>query len=449
MRQKDTVPLVSKGGVVMSTKEETRKMRKVNMKIFPTYKKLAWDYLFFYTIDFLFLTQVKGISAADVVLKSTFYSLFSILLQIPANIIVEFLGRKNSIVLGNVLNCFYMVVIMLSRNLGDLIFAEFICAISFAIKNIAEPSLLNESIPPSKYKGQIYSKISAKGAAGYYLFNAISKIIAGFLFTINGYLPIICSLAVLVIVSIISIGFIEPLKKSKKNVNDLLGKKQLKDIKEGFAYILKSDRLKALLLCVFLISPLLAILSNYHVSLLEDLNLSSILISIIAAVGSFISSYASKKQEAYHNKLKNKSLIILASMLSISTLIAGICGLKAEEYIILLIIVIFTNLIYNFGQGMYYTIIDKYLRNFSNKEIDTKIFSAKNLFSNIGRVVGGLCASFLLDKMATAYCMIIMGVIFTILYILMGKYMKTRIGLKPEQYSKEETKYDEQIQGEV
>ena len=448
MRQKGTVPLVSKGGVVMSTKEETRKMRKVNMKIFPTYKKLAWDYLFFYTIDFLFLTQVKGISAADVVLKSTFYSLFSILLQIPANIIVEFLGRKNSIVLGNVLNCFYMVVIMLSRNLGDLIFAEFICAISFAIKNIAEPSLLNESIPPSKYKGQIYSKISAKGAAGYYLFNAISKIIAGFLFTINGYLPIICSLAVLVIVSIISIGFIEPLKKSKKNVNDLLGKKQLKDIKEGFAYILKSDRLKALLLCVFLISPLLAILSNYHVSLLEDLNLSSILISIIAAVGSFISSYASKKQEAYHNKLKNKSLI-LASMLSISTLIAGICGLKAEEYIILLIIVIFTNLIYNFGQGMYYTIIDKYLRNFSNKEIDTKIFSAKNLFSNIGRVVGGLCASFLLDKMATAYCMIIMGVIFTILYILMGKYMKTRIGLKPEQYSKEETKYDEQIQGEV
>ena len=132
---------------------------------------------------------------------------------------------------------------------------------------------------------------------------------------------------------------------------------------------------------MFLISPLLAILSNYHVSLLEDLNLSSILISIIAAVGSFISSYASKKQEAYHNKLKNKSLIILASMLSISTLIAGICGLKAEEYIILLIIVIFTNLIYNFGQGMYYTIIDKYLRNFSNKEIDTKIFSAKNLCS--------------------------------------------------------------------
>ena len=48
--------------------------------------------------------------------------------------------------------------------------------------------------------------------------------------------------------------------------------------------------------------------------------------------------------------------------------------------------------------------------------------------------------------MSTAYCMIIIGVIFTIIYVLLAKYMKTRIGLKPEEYSKEETKYDEQKQ---
>ena len=31
-------------------------MRKRNMKLFPIYKKIASDYLFYYTIDFLFLT---------------------------------------------------------------------------------------------------------------------------------------------------------------------------------------------------------------------------------------------------------------------------------------------------------------------------------------------------------------------------------------------------------
>jgi len=146
-----------------------QKMRKRNMKIFPIYKKLSWDFLFYYTIDFIFLTQVKNISPADVVLTGSAYSFFTIIMQIPANIIIEFLGRKNSLVLGNILNCIYMVMIMLSKNLADLIFANFICALAFSIKNITEPTLLNESIPASRYKGDIYSKIDSKGASGYYV----------------------------------------------------------------------------------------------------------------------------------------------------------------------------------------------------------------------------------------------------------------------------------------
>ena len=191
---------------------------------------------------------------------------------------------------------------------------------------------------------------------------------------------------------------------------------------------------------------LLAILTNYHVSLLEDLNISSISIGIIAAVGSLISAYASNIQQSYHHKLRNKTLVTTAMMLSISTIIGGICGLKADQYVVLLIIVILTNLVYNFCYGMYHTIIDKYLRNFTNKNIDTKIFAAKNFFSNIVRVIAGLFASFLLDKTKTAYCMIIIGVLYTILYVLMNKYMKGRIGLKPEEYPKEDVKYDEQKQ---
>lgn len=427
----------------MNNKEEKQKMRKTNMRIFPTYKKLAWDYLFFYTIDFLFLTQIKGISAADVVLKSTFYAFFIIILQIPANIIVEFLGRKNSMILGNILNCLYIVVIMLSRSLSDLIFAELISAIACSIKNIAEPSLLNASIPSSKYKSKIYSKINAKGAAGYYLLNSISKIVAGFLFAINGYLPMICSLSVLIIVTILSMGFIEPIQKKRRNMNELLGKKQLKDIKEGFVYVFKSERLKALILCAALIVSLLNILGNYYVSLLEELKISAIMIGIIAAVGTFISSYTSKKQEKFHNKMKNKSLITIALMLSVSTTIAGICGLGAQGYEFLIIIIIAMYFIYDIGNGMYYTIIDKYLRNFSNEEIDTKIFATKNLFSGVARVLAGLFASFLLDKTTTVYCMIIIGIIFTVIYLLTERYMRERVGLKPEKYSKEEIKYDE------
>ena len=56
--------------------------------------------------------------------------------------------------------------------------------------------------------------------------------------------------------------------------------------------------------------------------------------------------------------------------------------------------------------------------------------------------VAGFLGAFLLDRMETAYCMIIVGIIFAMLMILVSKFMKSRVGLKPEEYSKEDTKYD-------
>lgn len=365
------------------SKDADIQMRKRNMKLFPTYKKIAWDYLFYYSIDFLFLTQIKHISPADVVLASSIKSLFGIFIQIPANIIVEFLGRKNSIILGNILNCLYMVIFMMTGNLFDLIIAKFISSLASSIKDIAEPSLLNTSIPPSKYKSNIFAKINAKGASGYYLIGAITKIIAGFLFEINGYLPMICSLLSLIIVTTISLFFIEPVKKQKSINKETSIMTQLKDIKEGFTFILKSERLKALILSASFIVSLLSILINYRTNLMQEIGTPAFLIGIISAILSISSSYASKKQENFNNKFKNKSIILIALMASISTIIAGMLGLKAKQIPILLLLIVLAFAISKFAHGMYYTIMDRYFRNFTNKDIDTKIFAVKNLFVNI------------------------------------------------------------------
>ena len=192
-----------------------------------------------------------------------------------------------------------------------------------------------------------------------------------------------------------------------------------------------------------LISALISILTSYNVSLLEDIEVSSVIIGVISAMMSLMSSFASKKEIKFHKRFKNKSIITIALILSINCIICGICGIGAKTSYILFGIIIVGLLGYGFSEGMYYTIRDKYLGNFSNKKIDTKIFAVNQLFSNISKVIAGIIASFLLDRMKTAYCMIIVGIMFTILYILTEKYMKTRVGLKPEEYSKEERKYDE------
>jgi len=429
----------------METKEEKQKMRKRNMKLFPIYKMLSWDLLFFYTINFLFLTQVKNISAAEVVLTDSFYALFVMILQIPINIIIAFLGKKKSLVLGNFTLVVYITIVIFSRNIYDLILANFISALGYGIKETVQVALLKESIPPSKYKNQIFSKINSKGATGYYVLNMISQIVAGYLFTINGYVPMICTLVILIIATLISTQFIEPNKKAKVNLKETIDMEEIKDIKSGFKFVLKSERLKALILSATFISTLLTILDNYEVNLLENIKLSSIIIGCAGAMNSLISAIASKRENKFNNIFKNKSLTVLSLGLSISAIIAGICGvLKIKENIIGILIILSSYImILGFVYGMYYTIIDRYLMNFANKEIDTKITAIYNLIRSAFRVVFGFLASFILGIASSANALIIVGTIFTIIFIGINKYMKTRLGLKPEEYSKDERKYDE------
>ena len=95
----------------------------------------------------------------------------------------------------------------------------------------------------------------------------ISKVVTGYLFTINGYLPMMCTLTILILATLISTQFIEPNKKAKVSLKEASWMKEISDIKSGFKFVLKSERLKALILSAAFISTLLTILDNYEVNL--------------------------------------------------------------------------------------------------------------------------------------------------------------------------------------
>ena len=416
-------------------------MRKRNMKLFPIYRMLGWDYIFFYTTNFLFLTQVKGIHPADVVLIDSFYALFGIIMQVPATFIIEYLGRKRSMILANFCNCIYMLVVMFSTNLFNLITAELLSSLAFGIKETVDPALLNESIPPSRYKSKIFAKISQKGMANYYIMNAIATVLAGFFYDINPYIPITLSLIITILVTMISTRFIEPQNEKKKHKVQEFN--QLKDIKDSFKFILKSERLKALILFSAISGGVISLMSTYEVSLLEDFDISAKYLCMIFAILGIISGILAKKQEAFHEKYRNKSLCTLFGMIGGTILIAGLCGIIAKQYSVLIIGIIITYMIRYSCQGMYYPLTERYLRNFSNEKIDTKIFTAKNFLKSILSAVIGIMGSFLLDRMNISYCMFIVGFLTILVTILMSQYMKTRVGLKPEEYAKEELQFDE------
>lgn len=68
--------------------------RKYNIRLYSLHRMLTADLLFYYAIEFIFLTQIKGLSAGNVVLASAFGGIFQIMLQIPSTILIEKVRRE-------------------------------------------------------------------------------------------------------------------------------------------------------------------------------------------------------------------------------------------------------------------------------------------------------------------------------------------------------------------
>ena len=61
---------------------EIQRRKNKNIKLYPIYRMLSWDLLFYYAIIYLFLTIEKKITPSQVLQFDAFYLLFRCLLQI-------------------------------------------------------------------------------------------------------------------------------------------------------------------------------------------------------------------------------------------------------------------------------------------------------------------------------------------------------------------------------
>lgn len=80
------------------------------------------------------------------------------------------------------------------------------------------------------------------------------------------------------------------------------------------------------------------------------------------------------------------------------------------------------------------------MNNFTTTTLRAKISSAYNFLEGIVRSVISFFASFLLRYTNTFNTCIIAGCVFTIVIVLLLDKMKTKVGLKPEEYEEKEIK---------
>ena len=412
------------------------KNKKINVNIYTRYKMFSWDLLFYYAIIFLFFTETKGISAADVLLAESFYPIFKIIFLIPATVLIDSFGKRKSLIIGN----FFVFLSILIYIIGDsfvyIVIGQLFSAIGFIIKGICESNMIYDSLEKNEKRGSRFAKIEGDGTSYYYYIDAISAIAAGFLFSINGYIPMILCLLSTIFSIYLSTRFKDIDVKEKINFSII--KKECKDLFNSFKLFNRSARLKNLIFFGALISAILLALTMLRSSIMQEIGILSEYFGIIFAVLGLISGISAKNAHRFHKKFR--TLAILAIPLVFSCIILGIfCSLNIN-YTVNIIVVLGIFLIQYIVRGPFYPLIKQYLNNFTTASLRNKISSSFNLLENILRFLITFTASSLLRYMNTSNTFIILGCILGIVIVLMLDNMRKKVGLKPEQYSDRDIK---------
>lgn len=418
-------------------KQETA--MKYNRRIFPLYKGFGWDPLFYSAIIFLFLTEVKGITPAKVMYAEAIYSLFLLLLQIPATIIIEKIGSRKALILGTTFATIQIIMMIFINNFTFLVIAYFMSAFGNAIKDIARNTLLYDSTKICNGKNS-FANINAKGSSLSNALSAVTSICAGCLFVINPYIPLVLSSCISILAVIIAYRFEEvEIEKTKETTIS----ESVKDVKQCFKFIMKSKRLKSLFLFTSIFGGVLMMISTYEKKLLTDLQVAPQYFGIIFAILTLVQSFSIVYQDKIHNTFKNKTLAMISIPIFLSFIITGIVAKLNLNFSFTIIIVMFAFFIHHFFRGPYWVLEDKYVTNFTTTNIRAKILSTSNLTKNVGEIVISFLGGLLLEFYSTSTAYLIIGMVGVTVILLVLKYMKKRIGLNPEEYDKKDIEYKE------
>ena len=421
------------------SKTKIIKNKKINTRLYPIYKMLSWDLLFYYSIIYLFLTQEKNFTASQVLLGEAFFTASCLFLQIPMGLLVYKLGKKNSLVFANICMCIFSFVLIIVNTYNQLLISFFIDAIGYVIKGICETNILFDSLPKGKKRGGLYSTIDGLGASRYYIIDAVTSIISGFAYAINPYIPIILCCITNLVSAILSTRF-RTIKMPDETKDEKESVKQyFKELKEATKFSIKSKRMGALLIFFGVLSGLFYNLTTFRSGVLEHINLPEQYFGIIFAVIQITAALFSKFQNIINKRFKNHTLAYLGIPLTTSCIMIG--ALASFSLSINMWIIIFLFILQGGIKGAYNVLIYRYLNNFTTRKIRVKLATIRNIMYNIFSMFISLIGAFLLKYTISSNTIIIIGCLTTLIITLLLDYMRDKVGLEVSTYKKEDLKY--------
>lgn len=174
--------------------ENTKNKIELSNKIYPYFAGLTDDLMFWAAINTLFLTTVKNFSASQVSMLSAISIFSTIIFQGIVFKIIKRLGNLKSVRTGVVLLLLAAIIMTFAKSFFIVGIGKIIYDLSFYF--IGMGSVILKRNLKAVNKEEDFSKIQSKASFNYAVITMIISFIAGFVFNINKYLPMILSISI-------------------------------------------------------------------------------------------------------------------------------------------------------------------------------------------------------------------------------------------------------------
>lgn len=403
-----------------------------NIRLYSYYRMFSYDLFFYYVMSFFYLTTVKGLNVTQILLLSSAYPLYKIVLQIPCNNMAQKLGIRKSIITGNLFWVLGLITYILAPNIAILVVSDILFAIGAVLKQITEPAMLICSLKREKQEDE-YNRIEGSGIGKYFYIETIASILAGFLFTINPHLPYILGTIMSIVSLILATQFEEVKEVTTQEYTSF--RKYLSALKHSMKSVVKKKRLQALMLYSGIFMGFIGIGSCYYKNMLTSLGMSAANFGIVFALLTTIQGIACQRQYIVERKTRNKTLTWTGLSYTVIFILIGLLLVSKLETTLLIPLVIILLVTQKIVEGTYQISMNKYMVNFTTPNTITTVLTSANLFNNIGSSLVMFFGALVLDNLNMSWGYILVGSLGFIVISLILLFMKTRVGLTPEEYT--------------
>lgn len=386
-----------------------------NIKIYYIYSIFS-ELLIIGPILVLFLIA-RGLSFTEIMLLQSICAISVVISEVPTGAFADKFGRKASLIIGAV--CWGVSILLYVFGSSFIVFAlgELIFGFGTSFKSGADSALLYDSLKSMGRENE-FVRIEGKARGIVFYSQAVGSIVAGFVYKIDIFLPLIISAVFMAITIIISLLFREP--PIKEN-DDKPGTSYFIQILDSGKYIMNHEKLKAVILYCMVFFIFFRVGYWYYQPYMESVNIPveyfGVIFFVFNVFAAVSSHYASKIMEI----TKPRTLMFMSLIMIVSFALLGLIGVWIGVFAILL---------QQVARGLQKPVITKYINKHTPSDKRATILSFQSLAGNLSYALACPFMGLLKDNTNIYTTHIILALLMIILTYLAALYMNKRIGVK-------------------